>query len=74
MNDFAVTRTCPRADGALTFEDHDLAAGLSQRPRHRESQHTRADDDAIDLFQNHLIFTFAISTPVPPGFTRAFTL
>src|SRR5215469_10144973 len=62
VNDLAVARAGPGADGACRLEDQDLTATHGQGPRYREADDARADDDAID-FLRHAFFRIPAGAP-----------
>ena len=49
VDDLGIARAGVGADRFLGLEDHHLAAGPGQRPRHREPDHAGPDHDAFDL-------------------------
>jgi hypothetical protein len=49
VDHFAVARGGHGADALRGFQDDHLAAGLGQPPCDREANHSRSDDDAINL-------------------------
>ena len=54
VDDFAVARTHPRPDSAFRLDDDHLAANPRQRARDRETDHTGADDEALDCVHGSL--------------------
>ena len=50
MDDLGIARTGAGADGGLSFDDDNVAAGQSQRARHRQADNAGACHDRIDAF------------------------
>src|SRR5579862_10421 len=50
VDDFAVARGSDGADSFGRLQHDHLAAALSQLPRHGKADHSRPDNDALDLF------------------------
>ena len=50
VDHLAVARGGDGADPLGRFQHDHLAAALSQPPRHGKTDHSRTDDDALDLF------------------------
>ena len=55
VDHLAVARGGDGADAFGRFQHDDFAAGLRQPPRDRETDHARADDDAIDPIHSRSI-------------------
>ena len=64
MDHFAVARGGDGADSLGGFQHDHLAAALCQPPRHGKADHSRTDDDALDLFHVKILIRILVRQPV----------